>query len=60
LPMITLGLIQYIAPSLQFLTGYFLFGEPLSPARLASFGLIWVALALFVGDTLRSMRRAVA
>lgn len=60
LPMITLGLIQYIAPSLQFLTGYFLFGEPLSPARLASFGLIWVALALFVGDSLRGMRRAAA
>lgn len=57
LPMITLGLIQYIAPSLQFLTGYFLLGEPLSTARLASFGLIWVALALFVGDSLRAMKR---
>jgi chloramphenicol-sensitive protein RarD len=57
LPMITLGLIQYIAPSLQFLTGYFLFGEPLSAARLASFALIWVALALFVGDSLRALRR---
>jgi chloramphenicol-sensitive protein RarD len=58
LPMITLGVIQYIAPSLQFLTGYFLFGEPLSAARLASFALIWVALALFVGDSLHALRRA--
>ncbi len=58
LPLITLGLIQYIAPSLQFLTGYFLLGEPLTTARLASFALIWVALSLFVGDSLRAMRRA--
>ena len=58
LPMITLGLIQYIAPSLQFLIGYFLLGEPLSDARLASFGLIWIALALFVADSLRAMKRA--
>ncbi|MBO9580953.1 MAG: EamA family transporter RarD [Sphingobium sp.] len=59
LPMITLGLLQYIAPSLQFLAGYFLFDEPLSAARLASFGLIWLALALFVADSLRAMKRAV-
>lgn len=57
LPMITLGLLQYIAPSLQFLAGYFLFDEPLSTARLASFGLIWLALALFVGDSLRALKR---
>jgi len=57
LPLITLGLIQYIAPSLQFLTGYFLLGEPLSAARLMSFAFIWLALALFVGDSLRSLRR---
>jgi chloramphenicol-sensitive protein RarD len=57
LPMITLGLLQYIAPSLQFMAGYFLFDEPLSAARLASFALIWLALALFVGDSLRAMKR---
>ncbi len=58
LPMVTLGLMQYIAPSLQFLAGIFLFGEKLSPERWASFLLIWVALALFVWDSLRGMRRA--
>ena len=58
LPLITLGLIQYVGPTLQFLAGYFLLGEPLTTARLISFGLIWVALALFVGDGLRAARRA--
>lgn len=58
LPLITLGLIQYVGPTLQFLSGYFLLGEPLTVPRLISFGLIWVALALFVGDGLRAARRA--
>jgi len=58
LPMVTLGLMQYIAPSLQFLTGVFLFGEHLSPERWASFLLIWAALALFIWDSLRGVRAA--
>lgn len=56
LPMSTLGIMQYIAPSLQFLTGVFLFGERLSPERWASFGLIWLALLLFVWDSIRGVR----
>jgi chloramphenicol-sensitive protein RarD len=58
LPMVTLGLMQYVAPSLQFLTGVFLFGETLSPERWASFLLIWAALALFIWDSLRGARLA--
>jgi chloramphenicol-sensitive protein RarD len=58
LPMVTLGLIQYVAPSLQFLIGVFLLGEPLSTVRLASFALIWVALALFVRESLRGVARS--
>jgi chloramphenicol-sensitive protein RarD len=54
LPMVSLGLLQYLAPSLQFLISIFLFGEPLSPVRLASFALIWAALALFVRESLRA------
>lgn len=57
LPMISLGLMQYITPMLQFLSGVFLFGEKLSPERWACFGLIWTALALFVWDSLRGARR---
>lgn len=58
LPMVTLGLMQYVAPTLQFLSGVLILGEHLSPERWASFLLIWAALALFVGDSLRGTRQA--
>jgi len=58
LSLTTLGLMQYIAPSLQFLTGVFLYHEKLSPERWASFLLIWAALALFIWDSLRGARQA--
>jgi chloramphenicol-sensitive protein RarD len=58
LPMVTLGLLQYVAPSMQFVMGVFIMGEALSTPRLLSFGLIWLALALFVGDSLRALKRA--
>ncbi len=60
LPLVTLGLIQYVGPSMQFLIGYFLLGEPLTPARLLSFAFIWAALALFIADSLRAVRRTPA
>lgn len=49
----TVGLLQYIAPSMIFVEAVWLFGEPLSPWRLAAFGLIWAALALYTLDGLR-------
>ncbi len=58
LTLITLGVMQYIAPSIQFFVGILLYGETLSPERWASFMLIWIALALFVWDSLRGRRRA--
>lgn len=57
LPYSTLGFLQYIAPTLQFLIGVF-YGEPLTPAHLACFGAIWTALALVAFDGLRAARRA--
>jgi chloramphenicol-sensitive protein RarD len=51
----TLGLLQFLAPSLQFATGI-IFGEPFTPLRGASFALIWLGLALFSWDTLRRAR----
>lgn len=48
----TLGFIQFIAPSIVFLLGIFVFGETLLPVQLACFGLIWTALAIFVWDLL--------
>lgn len=51
----TLGLLQFLAPSLQFATGI-VFGEPFTPLRAASFALIWAGLVFFSWDTLRRAR----
>ena len=53
----TLGILQYIAPSLQFLLGVMLFGEPFSPARLIGFGLIWLSLATYSLEGLLARRK---
>jgi chloramphenicol-sensitive protein RarD len=53
-----LGFIQYLAPTLQFFCGVLLYGEALSTARLISFALIWLALAVFSWDAIRRIRRA--
>lgn len=45
-PLSTLGLLQYIAPTLQFLLGVVYFGEQMSTGRWIGFGLVWLALAL--------------
>ena len=50
LSMTTLGLFQYLSPTIQFLLGVWLFREPFGSARLAGFALIWVALALYSLD----------
>ena len=47
LDLVTVGMLMYINPTLQFLTAVLLFGEAMNPARLASFGLIWLGLAVF-------------
>ena len=52
----TLGLLQYLAPSLQFVLGWMVFQEPLSPQRLLGFALIWAALALYSLDSWRTFR----
>lgn len=57
LPMATLGLLQYLAPTLQFLCGVLLFGEKLSAGQMAAFGLIWFGLILFASDGIAAARR---
>lgn len=49
---VTLGLLQFLAPTLQFITGI-VFGEPFGVLRGVSFALIWAGLAFFSWDTLR-------
>ena len=58
IPLATLGLIQYLSPSLQFLLGVFLFHEPMSATRLVAFGCIWGALAVYSAEGLWQSRRA--
>ncbi len=51
----TLGMLQFIAPTLQFLIGVW-YGEPFTPAHAVAFAAIWTALALYVTALLRSPR----
>ncbi|MGO3886159.1 MAG: EamA family transporter, partial [Mycetocola sp.] len=57
LPLVAMGLLQFIAPILQFLIGVLLLGEAMPPERLAGFALIWVAVALIMTDAIRQSRR---
>ena len=52
LPLSTMGFMQYIGPTLQFLVALYLFGEPLDHAKLVSFVLCWLAIAVYVADSL--------
>ena len=53
LPYSTLGFLQYLAPSLQFLLAVLVFGEPFTAAHALCFGAIWSALAIFAAEGLR-------
>jgi chloramphenicol-sensitive protein RarD len=60
IPLSTLGLLQYLGPSLQFAIGVFVYREPMPPSRLIGFALVWVALALFTTEGLRHRHRVAA
>jgi chloramphenicol-sensitive protein RarD len=53
LPLSTLGLLQYLAPVMQFAIGVLVRHEPMPPALLSGFSLVWLALALLTVDALR-------
>ncbi|MBA3742330.1 MAG: EamA family transporter RarD [Sporichthya sp.] len=57
-PLTTLGMLQYLAPTLQFFIGVVINDEPLPPERLAGFMLVWAALVVLTVDGLRNQRRA--
>ncbi len=57
IPLTLLGLLQYLTPTLQLICGVAVFHEPLPPARLAGFVLVWVALAVLAADALGERRR---
>lgn len=58
IPLSHVGIIQYLAPTLQFLLGVLLYGEPFGPTLLVGYGLVWVALAIFGAEGLYAYRQA--
>jgi chloramphenicol-sensitive protein RarD len=56
LRLTTLGILQFLGPTLQFLIGWKFYGEPMTTMRLLSFSLIWLAVGLYAVSTLRAAR----
>ena len=57
LPLSTVGLLQYVTPTAQFVLGVYYFGETMSVARWLGFGLVWAALVVLTVAGLRDARR---
>jgi chloramphenicol-sensitive protein RarD len=57
IPLTTLGLLQYLAPILQFALGVLVFREAVPPVRLVGFMLVWAALAVLTAEALANRRR---
>lgn len=60
IPLSMLGLLQYLAPTLQFIIGVTVYGEELGTDRLIGFAFVWVALAIYSTDEVRAARRTVS
>lgn len=58
LRLATIGILQYLTPTISFLLAVFHFHEPFSLVQLVSFGFIWAAVALYTADSLRAHRAA--
>ncbi len=57
LPLTSIGMLQYLAPVLQFILALTVFGEEMPLERWIGFGLVWVGLALLTVDMVRTVRR---
>jgi len=53
IPLSVVGILQYIAPTIQFLLGVYAFHEPFTRSQLTGFGLVWLGLVVFTLDSLR-------
>jgi chloramphenicol-sensitive protein RarD len=53
LRLTTLGMLQFLGPTLQFFIGWKLYGEAVTSGRLISFGMIWLSIGIYVWDALR-------
>jgi chloramphenicol-sensitive protein RarD len=56
IPLSTIGILQYVAPTLQFLIGVFIYHEPFTTERLIGFSIIWTALIIFSVESLLHQR----
>lgn len=56
--LVTIGMLQYIAPVGQFFTGWLLFDEPMPPERWLGFVIVWVAVLIFAADAARDAARS--
>ena len=59
IPLASIGFIQYLNPTLQFLIAYFILLEPMPPARWIGFGLVWISLAVLTFDAIRYRRATI-
>lgn len=55
-PLVTIGLLQFITPVLQLLCGVLLLGETMETSRWIGFGIVWIALLVLTFDSIRSVR----
>jgi len=56
IPLTIIGLLQYVAPTMQFLIGIFIYKEPFDQSHLVGFGIVWVALIIFAVESYFSNR----
>jgi chloramphenicol-sensitive protein RarD len=56
IPLSVVGLLQYVAPTLQFLIGVFIYKEPFDQSHLIGFGIVWMALIIFWVENYLSRR----
>jgi chloramphenicol-sensitive protein RarD len=59
IPMSTIGILQYIAPVIQFALGAFVYHEPFSTARWVGFAIVWLALTVYTVERIWWQRRVV-
>lgn len=58
IPLVVIGLIQYLTPIFQFIVGVAFLGEAMPPLRWVGFGIVWVALVVLSVDMVRAWRRS--
>ena len=56
IPLNHMGILQFLAPSLQFLIGYFVYAETVGPAKIIAFILVWTGVGLYIKDIFKNKK----